>query len=549
MNDGLDTALVLPTVGEKPSKPYRTSPYTVREYAALPYAQRRAVDAACDEAAGLIRTDYADDTSPQPYTVGRATKRASRAQLAQLNPSVETSPPPAKGAPEAPFTQLDMNVETLTPSPSTLQLPLTMPLSTVHPAPSPALHTLNTPERIHHDTTHPDNLATFAVAATAPRNAADLLDVVSRYTTLTEDPDTQTEWTHWGTSPLLSGDTHSFAVNIGQNIFKCFTSGKTGDVVDFVMFMEEVDEAGALVWLAVHFPDYYAPEPEPTPTPEVVGPACAYPGLMFGPLAEALNEAATRPAAAAPAAPVALPGVTYQTTDYSLFHLLPENRAVNRQQVRKLVAQISRKNLLHIKPLDVTADLGIIDGQHRLEAARELGVPVYYRIGEQLGEEDIAILNATSKNWTGTDYLHHWSVKGSPAYQTLAAFMQRHPALSFSNAKMMLSGLGEGGGKADIFRDGKWQVGPEEKAEATALLIERVASEVPSFKQAAHTGFVAMVYHCVARVEGFDPKEFMRKILANPRALVPCSGHKQWLTMFGEIYNYRTNADNRVRFD
>ncbi|MGI4871274.1 MAG: CHC2 zinc finger domain-containing protein, partial [Janthinobacterium lividum] len=439
MNDGLDTALLLPNVGEKPSKPYRTSPYTVREYAALPYAQRLAVDAACDEAAGLIRTDYADDTSPQPYTVGRATQKPT------------TTPAVLKS-------------EHCPPS-STLQPPTPMPATYVHPAPSPALHTLNTPERIHHDTTHPDNLATFAVVASAPRNAADLLDVVSRYTTLTEDPDTQTEWTHWGTSPLLSGDTHSFAVNIGQNIFKCFTSGKTGDVVDFVMFMEEVDEAGALVWLAAHFPDYYATPPLPPlpladPGPEVDGPACAYPGLMFTPLTEALNEAAA-PAAVIPAAPVAHDGTVYETTDYARFHLLPENRKVDPKHVRKLVDMIQKHNLLHLKPLDVTPDLGVIDGQHRLEAARELGLPIFYKVGQQLSDADISTLNMAGKNWTGGYWLKYHAVKGKPAYVALADFMQRHPRLSFSNAKIMLTGNGGGGHKADDFRAGQWD-GAEE---------------------------------------------------------------------------------------
>lgn len=75
MNEDLDQTLLLPEVGEKPSKPYRSSPYTVRQYCALPYAQRVAVDAACDAAAGVVRADYADETSPQPYTVGRATNK------------------------------------------------------------------------------------------------------------------------------------------------------------------------------------------------------------------------------------------------------------------------------------------------------------------------------------------------------------------------------------------------------------------------------------------------------------------------------------------
>ena len=69
MNDSLDSTLVLLTDSEKPSKQYRTSPYTVREYTALPYAQRRAVDADCDAHAGLVYTTH-DHPSTHRYTVG-----------------------------------------------------------------------------------------------------------------------------------------------------------------------------------------------------------------------------------------------------------------------------------------------------------------------------------------------------------------------------------------------------------------------------------------------------------------------------------------------
>ena len=246
------------------------------------------------------------------------------------------------------------------------------------------------------------------------------------------------------------------------------------------------------------------------------------------------------------AAPVALPDVTYQTSDYDQFHLLPENRVVDRQHVRKLVVMIGENNLLRERPLVVTADLGIIDGQHRLEAARELGLPVYYKIGQQLSEADITTLNVAQKNWGGTDYLHYWKVKGNPAYQALTAFMQRHPTLSFSNAKMMLGGSSNN--RAEEFRTGRWRAGEPDKAEQVAELVERIAKETP-FKHSAHTGFVAALYYCVANVEGFDPKELMRKILGNPRALVPCASHKQWLEMLSDIYNYRTNGENRVRFE
>jgi hypothetical protein len=245
------------------------------------------------------------------------------------------------------------------------------------------------------------------------------------------------------------------------------------------------------------------------------------------------------------AAPVALDGTIYQTTNYDLFHLLPENRTVDPGHVRKLVAMITQSNLLHIKPLDVTATMGVIDGQHRLAAARELGLPVYYKIGQQLSEADITTLNVAQKNWQGPDYLHFWTVKGRTDYVALTAFRQRHPTLSFSNAKMMLGGSPNN--RAEEFRNGQWKAGEAYKAEQVAVLIERIAAET-SFKQAAHTGFVAAVYHCVANIDGFDAKEFMHKILKQPRTLVPCASHKQYLEMFDQIYNYQTRAENRVRF-
>lgn len=246
------------------------------------------------------------------------------------------------------------------------------------------------------------------------------------------------------------------------------------------------------------------------------------------------------------AAPVALDGTVYQTTNYDLFHLLPENRPVDMTHVRKLVTMITQSNLLHVKPLDVTATMGVIDGQHRLAAARELGLPVYYKIGQQLSEADITTLNVAQKNWQGPDYLHYWTVKGRTDYVALTKFWQRHPSLSFSNAKMMLGGSANN--RANEFRAGTWKASEAAyKGEQAAILVERVAAETP-FKQAMHTGFVAAVYHCIAYVEGFDSKVFLDKILKQPRTLVPCASHKQYLAMFEEIYNYQTRVENRVRF-
>lgn len=416
MSEGLDAALILSDVGEKPSKQYRTSPYTVLQYSDLPYAQRRAVDAACDMAAGLTYTQHADESSPQPYTIGRRT----------------LAPAPSKRCPTGTLSTTSITTGS-------------MITAAVHPAPSIALHTLNTPERIDHDEAHPDNLLTSAVAEQCPADHA----------------------------------------------------------------------------------------------------------LPFAALTEAVDVAAT-PTQAAPSEALAHDGTVYETTNYDLFHLLPENRDVVPSHVRKLVGMIQQKNLLHLKPLDVTPDLGVIDGQHRLAAARELGLPIFYKVGEQLDDTDITTLNTASKNWVGSDWLKYWTVKRKPAYVALTDFMQRHPRISFSNAKIMLSGQAGGGTKFDVFRAGRWDGADDEdvtKAEQVAELVECIMAEVPTFKQPTHTGFVAALYYCVAEVQGFDAKELMRKIRQQPRSLVPCAGHKQWLKMLEDLYNYRNTADNRIRFE
>lgn len=78
-------------------------------------------------------------------------------------------------------------------------------------------------------------------------------------------------------------------------------------------------------------------------------------------------------------------------------------------------------------------------------------------------------------------------------------------------------------------------------------LVERIADEV-GFKKVHHTRFVAALYRCVASVAGFNPNHFLRKLNRQSRALKQQATDRQYLEMFQELYNYRTTADNRLRF-
>ena len=102
------------------------------------------------------------------------------------------------------------------------------------------------------------------------------------------------------------------------------------------------------------------------------------------------------------------------TKNYDMFKLTDLNRykGVTESHVKAIMKSIIECNLLHVRPILVGKDNVVIDGQHRLEAAKRLGVPIYYSVHEDLGEEDLLPLTAGNLKWSCEDYLNYYAKKG-----------------------------------------------------------------------------------------------------------------------------------------
>jgi len=83
---------------------------------------------------------------------------------------------------------------------------------------------------------------------------------------------------------------------------------------------------------------------------------------------------------------------------------------------------IKANNKLIDHPIKVTRDLHIINGQHRLLAAKQLNVPIYYEYVEEATAQDMAIENM-NKQWSPNDYLNLYVKNGYEEYIKLAEFM------------------------------------------------------------------------------------------------------------------------------
>ena len=160
-----------------------------------------------------------------------------------------------------------------------------------------------------------------------------------------------------------------------------------------------------------------------------------------------------------------------KTKDYDIFVFRDDNRdKIDQSHVLKLRNSILSCNMLELKPILVNSNMEIIDGQHRLLAAKSLGVEVYYQIEDDLDSREIILLNL-SKSWGAMDYLNYWVKNGNVEYIKLLNFMKAYD-LSLRIALNICIGESKNGYK--MFKDGEFKFTDEIEAETLEICWETI---------------------------------------------------------------------------
>jgi hypothetical protein len=102
-----------------------------------------------------------------------------------------------------------------------------------------------------------------------------------------------------------------------------------------------------------------------------------------------------------------------ETKDYDQFKYLPENRPIIKSHVVLLKDSICRKNFLHVNPIIVDENFFVLDGQHRLQAAKELEIPIHYTMQEGEKCTESLFLLQKSRGWSLNDYINYY-IKTDP---------------------------------------------------------------------------------------------------------------------------------------
>ena len=114
-----------------------------------------------------------------------------------------------------------------------------------------------------------------------------------------------------------------------------------------------------------------------------------------------------------------------QSTDYLKFQKIDGNRKLSDSHVKSLVESIKSKNLLHLRPIIIDENFYVLDGQHRLEAAKLCEVPIYYITCNSEKFKEITKLNQNQKNWKLTDFLNFYAINfKNPCYIDILNLMK-----------------------------------------------------------------------------------------------------------------------------
>lgn len=125
------------------------------------------------------------------------------------------------------------------------------------------------------------------------------------------------------------------------------------------------------------------------------------------------------------------------TTDYGQFKKLLGNRGINPALVEKIANSITRENMLKHFPIKVNEKMEVGDGQHRLEAAKQLDVPIYYEVIKGLDFQKALILNTSAAIWSMNDYLVSHMEMGNQEYFKINKFIRKH-GVSITTAIILL---------------------------------------------------------------------------------------------------------------
>jgi hypothetical protein len=234
-----------------------------------------------------------------------------------------------------------------------------------------------------------------------------------------------------------------------------------------------------------------------------------------------------------------------KTKDYSIFKIHPNNSEVEEAHVKKLMASLSKKNLLEYKPILVNEKMEIVDGLHRFHAAKRLGIEVCFQIQEGAEPDDIVIYNANMRKWKLQRFVSHHASKGNPVFQKIKDFCESRGMSIMEFAK---ASSRDGYNALKSMKDGTIKMPSQEIFDKIDRANEKVecflnklkSYQIESTEVIKSTNFrkAVLLFAMHSKVD-FDV--LLKKLAYKAEIIRPCTSIIAYLGILRDMYNWKNS--------
>lgn len=223
--------------------------------------------------------------------------------------------------------------------------------------------------------------------------------------------------------------------------------------------------------------------------------------------------------------------IIQSTKDYEKFSLIKGNRILIPGHVARLTTSILQKNMLPQNPIIVNEKFEVIDGQHRLEVARNNDLDIFYIVVPGARLEEIIVLNSNNKVWNSTDYINSYASQGDKDFLWIKEFIENY-AISVTQALMFLFGS-EGTAPRTALRRGRLTLSQEQKDMAEKRA--DVLWEIRPFM--VRSGFVprAFLLQMMKKIDEGLGNKLVKGVKAKGSSFFPASEKKNAINQLKEL--------------
>ena len=243
-------------------------------------------------------------------------------------------------------------------------------------------------------------------------------------------------------------------------------------------------------------------------------------------------------------------GYVCRTDDLSQFKTLEGNREAVKVRVRKIRESMKKHGYIHC-PIIVNEKMEVIDGQGRLEALKELNLPVEYIEFEGLGINECIALNVSQTSWSIMDYIESFAERGNMNYRFLLHLITKYKELTAAICINAVCGtIGNNSRVTTMIKTGEFECTGEQYEKAVELLdfVMRFLKPIKNF-QKGPIPYIALALMFAYQIEDVDKEKLVDKFerYYGMDDVAPFTDITGALRVLTNVYNRRNS--NKVYFE